>query len=101
MALFAWAFFNLWPPKAVADYQTLQTFQPACIRIALVKTIQNQHEHRIDRVVTIVEIRRFLDLEPFRPLYLPPAYNSYDTQILPIAKFSPHPDSQKSWLEKN
>jgi hypothetical protein len=48
------------------------TFQPASIRIVLVKTFQNKHEHIIGRVVTISEIHRFLDPGPFEPLHLPP-----------------------------
>jgi hypothetical protein len=44
-------------------------FQPAFIKIILIKNVQNQHEHIIDRVITIVGIRRFLDHEPFGPLH--------------------------------
>jgi hypothetical protein len=47
-------------------------FQPASIRIVLVKIVQNQYEHRISRVVMIVEIHHFLDLEFFRPLHFTP-----------------------------
>jgi hypothetical protein len=61
MALFVSVFFSFWPPKAAMYYQTL-AFQPASIRIDLVKTIQNQHRHRIGRVVAIVGIHHFLDL---------------------------------------
>jgi hypothetical protein len=66
-ALFVWAFSAsghqkvLWTTKRPA-------FQTASIKIALVKIVQNQHEHRIGRVVMIVGIRRFLDPETFAPL---------------------------------
>jgi hypothetical protein len=51
------------------------------------KTDQNQHEHIIGRVVTIVEIHRFLDPRPFGPLHLPP-------YVIPtILRFFEQPDS--------
>jgi hypothetical protein len=50
-------------------------------------TVQNQHEHRIGRVVTIVEIHRFLDPRPFGPLHLPPHV------ISTILRFFPEPYS--------
>jgi hypothetical protein len=57
--------------------------------------VQNQHEHKIDRVVTIVGICRFLDPEPFGPLHL-------TSHVIPtILRSSPQPDSQKSWSEKS
>jgi hypothetical protein len=58
----------------------------AFIRIVLVKTVQNQHEHKIDRFIMIVEIRHFLDPKPFEPLCMPP-------HVIPtILRFSPQPD---------
>jgi hypothetical protein len=39
-------------------------FQHASMRITLVKTVQNQCAHIIGRVVTIAEIRHFLDPKP-------------------------------------
>jgi hypothetical protein len=57
-------------------------------------------QHRIDRVVTIVVIRRFLDLEPFGLLHLYP-------HVIPmIPRFFPQLGSlhsqilRKRWLEK-
>jgi hypothetical protein len=60
----------------------------------LLNIVQNQHEHRIDRVVTIVEIHRFLDLEPFEPLHL-------HLHVIPmILRFFSQPDSQKASQKK-
>jgi hypothetical protein len=68
-------------------------------QIVLVKTVQNQHEHIIGRVVMIVRICCFLDLEPFGPLHL------HLHVITMILRFFPQPDSsqpdsQKRWSEK-
>jgi hypothetical protein len=65
-------------PKVDAEYQkccglsNALSFHPASIRIASVKTIQNQYKHKIGRVITIIGIHRFLDHEPFVPLHLTP-----------------------------
>jgi hypothetical protein len=40
------------------------------MRISLVKTVQNQREHIIDRVTTIVGIPHFTDPKPYGPLHL-------------------------------
>jgi hypothetical protein len=57
------------------------------MRIVLVKTIQNQQEHIIGWVVTIVRIHLFLDPEPFGSLHLPP-------HVIPmILRFFPQLDS--------
>jgi hypothetical protein len=57
--------------------------------------VQNQHEHKIGRVVTIVGIRRFLDPEPFGPLHL-------TLHVIPmILRSSPQPDSQKKLVRKS
>jgi hypothetical protein len=53
----------------------------------LVKTVQNQHEHKIDRIVMIVGICCFLDPEPFGPLHLP------SHVIHTILRFFSQPDS--------
>jgi hypothetical protein len=63
------------------------TFQPASITIDLVKVIQNQHEHRIGRVVAIVRIHHFLDPEPYGHLHIPPH------AISTILRFSSQLDS--------
>jgi hypothetical protein len=65
-------FFQLLATKSCCGLSNASAFQSASIRIALVKPAQNQHERIIGRVVTIVEIHRFLDPGPFRPLHLPP-----------------------------
>jgi hypothetical protein len=85
-------FFSFWPPKSAMDYQTL-AFQPASIRIDLVKTIQNQHRHRIGRVVAIVGIRHFLDPELYghfhlSPHVIPTILIFSHNQILPAIRFS-------------
>jgi hypothetical protein len=54
----------LWTAKGSA-------FQPASIKFILVKTIQNQHKHIINRVVAILGIRHFLDHDPYGHLHLP------------------------------
>jgi hypothetical protein len=58
------------------------------------KTIQNQYEHRIGRVVAILGIHHFPDPELFKPLYLPPHI------ILTILGFFSQPDSFYSWILK-
>jgi hypothetical protein len=44
--LFVLASGSFWPPKAVADYQTL-SFSVSFYKIRWAKTIQNQHKHII------------------------------------------------------
>jgi hypothetical protein len=56
--------------EAAVDCQTT-SFQPNSIRIALVKTIQNQREHRIGRAIAIVETHLFLDPKRYGLLHLP------------------------------
>jgi hypothetical protein len=93
-------FFQLLVTKSCCRSPNAPTFQPASIKIDLVKTVQNQHKHKIGRIVMIVEICCFLDLEPFRPLHLPPHV------IHTILIFFLQPDSlhsqilRKSWSEK-
>jgi hypothetical protein len=85
-AMFVWAFFRLLATKSCCRLSNALVFQPTSIRTALVKTVENQHEHIIGRVVVIVEIHRFLDPEPFGPLHLPP-------HIIPtIHRFFSQPD---------
>lgn len=60
-------------------------FQTVFVRIALLKTVQNQCEHKFGRVVAIVGIRHFQDPKFYGPIY---ARNLHNTQILPIARFS-------------
>jgi hypothetical protein len=79
-------FFQILATKSCCGLLNASAFQPASIRIVLVKTVQNQHEHRIGRVITIVGIHRFLNSEPFGSLHLP--------IISTILRFSPQPDSQ-------
>jgi hypothetical protein len=59
-------FFSLLPLEAIIDCQT-KTFQLAFVRIAMVNNVWNQREHRIGRVVAIVEIRHFLDPKLYGP----------------------------------
>jgi hypothetical protein len=62
-------------------------FQPASIRIDLVKSIENQHKHIISRVIVIVRIRHFLVPEYYGHHHLPP-------HVIPtILRFSPQPNS--------
>jgi hypothetical protein len=79
-------FFQLLATKSCCRSPNALAFQPAYIRIALVKTVQNQHEHKIGRIVMIVGICCFLNPEPFRPLHLPPHV------IHTIFKFFSQPD---------
>jgi hypothetical protein len=72
-------------------------FQSASIRISLVKLVRNQYEHRIDRVITIVGIHRFLYIEHFGPLHLPPYVIRTILRFFFTTRFSLQPDSQKSW----
>lgn len=65
-------FFQFLPTKICCGLSNASAFQLVSIKIVLIKTIQNQHEHIIGWVVTTVIIRCFLDREPFRPLHLPP-----------------------------
>jgi hypothetical protein len=51
------------------------------------KTVQNQYEYKLDRVVTILGIRSFLDLELFKLFY--------DTYIF-TTKFSTHPKENQT-----
>jgi hypothetical protein len=46
------------------------TFQSDFVRIILMKTVQNQREHRIGRVVAIITIRQFLHPKPYERIYL-------------------------------
>ena len=63
------------------------SFSASFYKNALVKTVQNQHEHKIGRIITIVGICCFLDPEHFGPLHLPPHV------IHTILRFFPQPDS--------
>jgi hypothetical protein len=65
------------------------------IRIILVKTVRNQYKYVIGRVVTIVVIHRFLDLEPFRP------FNLSSHVILMILIFFSTTNSQKKLVKKS
>jgi hypothetical protein len=67
-------------------------FQPASIRITLVKIVQNQHEHKIYRVVRIGGICHFLDPKPYRLIHCPPHV------IFTILRFSPQPYSPHSYI---
>lgn len=79
-------FFQLPATKICCGLPNAPAFQSASIRIVLVKTVQNQHERIIGRVVTILEIHRFLDHWPFGPLHLPP-------RVIPtIFRFFPQSD---------
>jgi hypothetical protein len=85
-------FFQLLATKICCRSPNAPAFQPASIRIALVKTVQNQHEQKIGRIVMIVGICCFLDPEPFRPLHLPPHV------IHTILRFFSQPDSLYSQI---
>jgi hypothetical protein len=85
-------FLQLLATKSYCRSPNVLAFQPASIKIALVKTFQNQYEHKIGRIVTIVEICSFLDPEPFRPLHLPPHV------MHTIRRFFPQPDSLHSQI---
>jgi hypothetical protein len=85
-------FFQLLATKSCCRSPNTLAFQPASIRIALVKTVQNQHEHKIGRIVMIVGICCFLDPGPFGPLHLPPHV------IHIILKFFSQPDSLHSQI---
>jgi hypothetical protein len=68
------------------------SFSASFYKNALVKTVQNQHEHKIGRIITIVGICCFLDPEHFGPLHLPPHV------IHTILRFFPQPDSLHSQI---
>jgi hypothetical protein len=85
-------FFQLLAIKSCRRSPNAPAFQPASIRITLVKTVQNQHEHKIGWIVTIVGICCFLDPEPFGPLHLP------SHVIHTILKFSTKSDSLYSQI---
>jgi hypothetical protein len=75
-----------------SGHKLLQTvkhsiFRPASIIFILVKTVQNQCEYRIDRVITIVESRHFLYHKSYGLFYL-----SLHV-IFTILRFSSRPDS--------
>jgi hypothetical protein len=78
--------------KSCCRSPNTSAFQPASIRIALIKTVQNQHEHKIGRIVMIVGMCCFLDPEPFGPLHLSPHV------IHTILRFFPQPDSLHSQI---
>jgi hypothetical protein len=65
---------------------------PTFIKLALLKTIQNQYKHIIRRVIVIVGIHHFLDPEPYEYIHLTPHV------ILTIIKFSPQSDSSHSQI---
>jgi hypothetical protein len=85
-------FFQLLATKSCCRSPNTSAFQPASIRIALVKTVQNQHKHKIGRIVMIVGICCFLDPEPFGPLHLSPHV------IHTILRFFSQPDSLHSQI---
>jgi hypothetical protein len=85
-------FFQLLATKSCCRSPNASAFQPASIRIALVKTVQNQHEHKIGRIVTIVGICCFLDPKPFGPLHL--SLHVIHT----ILRFFPQPNSLHSQI---
>jgi hypothetical protein len=86
------SFFQLLATKNCCRLPNASAFQPASIRIALVKTVQNQHEHKIGRIVTIVGICCFLDPKPFGPLHL--SLHVIHT----ILRFFPQPNSLHSQI---
>jgi hypothetical protein len=55
---------------SASGHQKRSALQPASIRITLVKTVRNQREHKIDRVVAIVRNRHFLHPKPYGLFYL-------------------------------
>lgn len=64
-------------------------FWPIFVRIALLKTVQNQCEHKFGRVVAIVGIRHFQDPKLYGPIHQSPH------AIPTILRFSPQLFSQK------
>jgi hypothetical protein len=57
------------------------------MKITLVKTVQNQREHKIGRIIATIGNHYFLHLEPYELFYLP----RYVTYM--IVRFSLKPDS--------
>jgi hypothetical protein len=78
--LFCW----FWSPEATVLWTDKRlAFQPTSMIIDLVKTVQNQHEYTIGRIITIEGIRHFLDPKHYVPLRIPP-------HVIPtILRFSP------------
>jgi hypothetical protein len=64
------------------------------VRIVLVKTVQNQREYIISRVVTIVGFSRFVYTKSRGPLYLPAHV------ISTLLRFFQQPNSQKKLVRK-
>jgi hypothetical protein len=62
--------FSFWPPEAAATCQT-SSFLASFCKNRFVKTVQNQREHTIDRIVVIVGMHHFLDTKLYKLLYLP------------------------------
>jgi hypothetical protein len=85
VSLFILAFFSFYLSKTVADYQTLN-FSVSFYKTDLIKVIQNKHKYIIDRVIAIVIIHHFLDLEPYKYHHLPLHIISI------ILRFTPQPD---------
>ena len=53
------------------------TFQSSYVRINLAKTVQNQHKHRINRLITIVGTYHFLNPKSYRPFIYSSVHNTY------------------------
>jgi hypothetical protein len=92
--------FNFLPPEVVADCQTL-SFSVCLYKNHFSQNCPNQREHRIGRVVTILESHHFLHPKPCRLFYLLSACNLRDTQILFTARFPPNQILRKTLLKKN
>jgi hypothetical protein len=84
--------YELLATKSCCRSSNAPVFQPVSIKITSVKTVQNQHEHKIGRIVMIVGICWFIDPEPFGPLHLPPHV------IHTILRFFLQPDSLHSQI---
>jgi hypothetical protein len=68
--MFVSAFFSFRSPKVLFRTANQSAFQPSSIKIDLVKTIQSQHEHKIDRVVAIVGVCHFLYPGPYMRIFI-------------------------------
>jgi hypothetical protein len=89
--------FQLLVTKSYCGPLNALTFQPASIRIVLIKSVQNQHKHGISGVVAILRIHCFLDPKLFGSLQI------FSHVIFTIFRFLSYPNylsSQKKLVKK-
>jgi hypothetical protein len=92
LVLFVLVFFQTFGHQNLLQTAKPIAFQSTFMRTTLVKTVQNQHEHRISRAIATVENCHFLQPKLCRRIYLPPHV------IFMILRFSSQQNSLHNYI---